>query len=86
MDTGMPSLIVLRFVFHQVFLGRSAGLHIEGNELPSLVYVSGEKRPGFTHYKEAGAMKELIPVSAHEQLDLPVCHFPLIYILISCCC
>ena len=50
-------------------MGHSGGLHIEGNELPSLVHVSGEKRPGFTHYKEAGAMKELIPVSAHEQLD-----------------
>ena len=32
----------------------------EGNELPSLVYVSREKRPGFDHHKKAGAMNALV--------------------------
>ncbi|ONM10563.1 Cellulose synthase-5 [Zea mays] len=40
----------------QVFLGHSGGLDVEGNELPRLVYVSREKRPGFQHHKKAGAM------------------------------
>ncbi|KAL0344326.1 UNVERIFIED_CONTAM: Cellulose synthase A catalytic subunit [UDP-forming] [Sesamum angustifolium] len=35
-----------------------------GNELPRLVYVSREKRPGFEHHKKAGAMNSLIRVSA----------------------
>lgn len=33
---------------------------IEGNELPRLVYVSREKRPGFDHHKKAGAMNALV--------------------------
>eukprot|EP00249_Psilotum_nudum_P010704 c22707_g3_i1 orf=364-2007(+) len=33
----------------QVFLGHSGGHDTEGNELPRLVYVSREKRPGFAH-------------------------------------
>ncbi|KAL0302559.1 UNVERIFIED_CONTAM: Cellulose synthase A catalytic subunit [UDP-forming] [Sesamum calycinum] len=37
---------------------------IEGNELPRLIYVSREKRPGFEHHKKAGAMNALIWVSA----------------------
>ncbi|XP_051178783.1 probable cellulose synthase A catalytic subunit 1 [UDP-forming] [Lolium perenne] len=48
----------------QVFLGHSGGLDTEGNELPRLVYVSREKRPGFQHHKKAGAMNALIRVSA----------------------
>ncbi|MCH88774.1 cellulose synthase A catalytic subunit 3, partial [Trifolium medium] len=40
----------------QVFLGQSGGLDADGNELPRLVYVSREKRPGFQHHKKAGAM------------------------------
>lgn len=48
----------------QVFLGHSGGHDIEGNELPRLVYVSREKRPGFQHHKKAGAMNALIRVSA----------------------
>ncbi|KAF5469430.1 hypothetical protein F2P56_013505 [Juglans regia] len=48
----------------QVFLGHSGGLDAEGNELPRLVYVSREKRPGFQHHKKAGAMNALIRVSA----------------------
>ncbi|XP_019447540.1 PREDICTED: cellulose synthase A catalytic subunit 1 [UDP-forming]-like isoform X2 [Lupinus angustifolius] len=48
----------------QVFLGHSGGLDMDGNELPRLVYVSREKRPGFQHHKKAGAMNALIRVSA----------------------
>ena len=33
---------------------------MEGNELPRLVYVSREKRPGFQHHKKAGAMNALV--------------------------
>ena len=44
----------------QVFLGQSGGRDIEGNELPSLVYVSREKRPGSNHHKKAGAMNALV--------------------------
>ncbi|KAL2503708.1 putative cellulose synthase A catalytic subunit 9 [UDP-forming] [Abeliophyllum distichum] len=48
----------------QVFLGHNGVHDIEGNELPSLVYVSREKRPGFEHHKKAGAMNALVRVSA----------------------
>ncbi|KAL8215602.1 hypothetical protein R6Q57_022439 [Mikania cordata] len=48
----------------QVFLGNNGVHDIEGNELPRLVYVSREKRPGFDHHKKAGAMNALIRVSA----------------------
>ncbi|XP_024382829.1 probable cellulose synthase A catalytic subunit 2 [UDP-forming] isoform X2 [Physcomitrium patens] len=48
----------------QVFLGHSGGLDTDGNELPRLVYVSREKRPGFNHHKKAGAMNALVRVSA----------------------
>lgn len=44
----------------QVFLGNSGGLDVDGNELPRLVYVSREKRPGFQHHKKAGAMNALV--------------------------
>jgi Cellulose synthase len=44
----------------QVFLGHSGGHDTEGNELPRLVYVSREKRPGFQHHKKAGAMNALV--------------------------
>ncbi|KAK4392709.1 Cellulose synthase A catalytic subunit [UDP-forming] [Sesamum angolense] len=47
----------------QVFLGHSGGLDVEGHELPRLVYVSREKRPGFQHHKKAGAMNALVRVS-----------------------
>ncbi|EER93135.1 hypothetical protein BDA96_01G022500 [Sorghum bicolor] len=48
----------------QVFLGQSGGHDVEGNELPRLVYVSREKRPGYDHHKKAGAMNALVRVSA----------------------
>uniref|UniRef100_A0A7N0TGY0 cellulose synthase (UDP-forming) n=1 Tax=Kalanchoe fedtschenkoi TaxID=63787 RepID=A0A7N0TGY0_KALFE len=48
----------------QVFLGQSGALDVEGNELPRLVYVSREKRPGYQHHKKAGAENALVRVSA----------------------
>ena len=44
----------------QVFLGQSGVRDVEGCELPRLVYVSREKRPGFEHHKKAGAMNSLV--------------------------
>ena len=43
-----------------MFLGHSGGLDTDGNELPRLIYVSREKRPGFQHHKKAGAMNALV--------------------------
>ncbi|KAH9694170.1 putative cellulose synthase A catalytic subunit 3 [Citrus sinensis] len=48
----------------KIFLGPSVGLDTDGNELPRLVYVSREKRPGFNNHKKAGAMNALVRVSA----------------------
>ncbi|XP_047063083.1 cellulose synthase A catalytic subunit 7 [UDP-forming]-like [Lolium rigidum] len=48
----------------QVYLGSQGALDVEGNELPRLVYVSREKRPGHNHHKKAGAMNALVRVSA----------------------
>nr|XP_017178755.2 cellulose synthase A catalytic subunit 2 [UDP-forming] isoform X1 [Malus domestica] len=48
----------------QVFLGNNGVHDVEGYELPHLIYVSREKRPGFDHHKKAGAMNALIRVSA----------------------
>ncbi|PWA59010.1 cellulose synthase A catalytic subunit 7 [Artemisia annua] len=48
----------------QMFLGHDGGLDTDGNELPRLVYVSREKRPGFNHHKKAGAMNALMRASA----------------------
>ncbi|KAJ4749713.1 Cellulose synthase [Rhynchospora pubera] len=48
----------------QVFLGQTGSHDIDGNELPRLVYVSREKRPGYPHHKKAGAMNALVRVSA----------------------
>ncbi|KAG5034191.1 hypothetical protein JHK87_009101 [Glycine soja] len=48
----------------QVFLGHSGAHDVEGNELPRLVYVSREKRPGYQHHKKAGAENALVRVSA----------------------
>lgn len=61
-------------VFHplQVFLGQSGGLDTEGNELPRLVYVSREKRPGFQHHKKAGAMNALVR-SSLLHIELLLC-------------
>ncbi|XAR66591.1 Cellulose synthase (UDP-forming) [Bertholletia excelsa] len=48
----------------QVFLGQTGAHDIEENELPRLVYVSREKRPGYQHHKKAGAENALVRVSA----------------------
>jgi cellulose synthase A len=48
----------------QVYLGSQGALDVEGRELPRLVYVSREKRPGHNHHKKAGAMNSLVRVSA----------------------
>lgn len=48
----------------QVFLGHDGVRDVEGNELPRLVYVSREKRPGFDHHKKAGAMNSLVRAAA----------------------
>ncbi|MQM22891.1 hypothetical protein Taro_055950 [Colocasia esculenta] len=50
----------------QVFLGQTGGHDTEGNELPRLVYVSREKRPGFNHHKKAGAMNALVLSLSHQ--------------------
>ncbi|XP_058752868.1 cellulose synthase A catalytic subunit 9 [UDP-forming]-like [Vicia villosa] len=47
----------------QILLGHNGGDN-EGNELPSLVYISREKRPAFQHHTKAGAMNALLRVSA----------------------
>lgn len=44
----------------QVYLGSEGALDIEGKELPRLVYVSREKRPGYQHHKKAGAENALV--------------------------
>ncbi|XP_062079852.1 cellulose synthase A catalytic subunit 4 [UDP-forming]-like [Humulus lupulus] len=48
----------------QVWLGSGGALDVEGKELPRLVYISREKRPGYQHHKKAGAMNALVRVSA----------------------
>ncbi|KAF9624033.1 hypothetical protein IFM89_007731 [Coptis chinensis] len=52
-------LILVRSSHHaisygMVFLGQDSVCDVEGNELPRLVYVSREKKPGFDHHKKAG--------------------------------
>lgn len=42
---------------------------LDGNELPKLVYVSREKRPGFDHHKKAGAMNSLVSLSLSLKLS-----------------
>ncbi|CAI0475973.1 unnamed protein product [Linum tenue] len=48
----------------QVFLGNTGARDMDGNELPRLIYVSREKRPGYQHHKKAGAENALVRVSA----------------------
>lgn len=50
----------MTFWVFQVFLGDTGAHDIEGNELPRLVYVSREKRPGYQHHKKAGAENALV--------------------------
>ncbi|XP_057836478.2 cellulose synthase-like protein E6 [Cryptomeria japonica] len=48
----------------QVLLERGKDTNVEGHDLPSLVYVSREKRPGNPHNFKAGALNVLIRVSS----------------------
>lgn len=43
----------------QVLEGQSGHI-VSGKELPCLVYMSREKRPGFDHRKKAGAVNALV--------------------------
>ena len=52
------------FLGLQVYLGSEGALDVDGKELPRLVYVSREKRPGYQHHKKAGAMNALVSVSS----------------------
>ncbi|KAF9607569.1 hypothetical protein IFM89_036931, partial [Coptis chinensis] len=45
---------------------------VKGNELPRLVYVSREKRPGFDHHKKAGAMYTLINMKGLDGIQGPI--------------
>ena len=65
----MFSPLISYFTLLQVFLGHEGGLDSDGNELPRLVYVSREKRPGFQHHKKAGAMNALV---SNHQSDVVV--------------
>eukprot|EP00253_Pinus_taeda_P017146 PITA_17146 len=47
----------------QVLLDKGEAKDIQGNDLPSLIYVSREKRPGISHNYKAGALNVLIRVS-----------------------
>lgn len=50
---------------------------VEGNELPRLVYVSREKRPGFDHHKKAGAMNALVSINSLYYFGSGSADFPL---------
>jgi len=57
----------------KVFLGSDGVRDVENNELPRLVYVSREKRPGFDHHKKAGAMNSLVNDILFKALNLLLC-------------
>ena len=67
----------------QVFLGHSGGLDTEGNELPRLVYVSREKRPGFQHHKKAGAMNALVSSYILETVQNYQLHFNMLVVMVD---
>ncbi|GFZ13530.1 cellulose synthase A4 [Actinidia rufa] len=56
----------------QVYLGSEGALDVEGKELPKLVYVSREKRPGYQHHKKAGAMNAMINMKGLDGIQGPV--------------
>ncbi|TKY72666.1 Cellulose synthase A catalytic subunit 4 of UDP-forming [Spatholobus suberectus] len=56
----------------QVYLGSAGALDVEGKELPRLVYISREKRPGYPHHKKAGAMNALINMKGLDGIQGPV--------------
>jgi cellulose synthase/poly-beta-1,6-N-acetylglucosamine synthase-like glycosyltransferase len=47
----------------QILLENGEDKDIQGNDLPSLIYVSREKRPGIPHHYKAGALNVLIRIS-----------------------
>lgn len=55
----------------QVYLGSEGALDVEGKELPRLVYVSREKRPGYDHHKKAGAMNAMVSSFYLISIELP---------------
>lgn len=59
----------------QVFLGHSGAHDIEGNELPRLVYVSREKRPGYQHHKKAGAENALVILYTTKAIPQMLVHY-----------
>ena len=44
----------------QILLENGEDKDILGNDLPSLIYVSREKRPGIPHHYKAGALNVLV--------------------------
>lgn len=66
----------------QVFLGHSGGHDSEGNELPRLVYVSREKRPGFQHHKKAGAMNALVPFFLNSSAFISLSYKVVVYLFL----
>ena len=62
----------------QVYLGSGGALDVEGKELPRLVYMSREKRPGYQHHKKAGAMNALVSNKTSDCMD-----YSLIYIILG---
>ncbi|KAF0926993.1 hypothetical protein E2562_029220 [Oryza meyeriana var. granulata] len=56
----------------QVFLGETGARDFDGNELPRLVYVSRQKRPGYQHHKKAGAMNALVNMKGLDGIQGPV--------------
>ena len=60
LKTYLTIFIFLFALCIKVFLGNNGVLDVENHELPRLVYVSREKRPGFDHHKKAGAMNSLV--------------------------
>jgi hypothetical protein len=51
----------------QVLLGHPGDQDAEGNELPRLLYVSREKKPGFQHHTKAGALNALVRTCVVQQ-------------------
>lgn len=47
----------------QILLEKGEDRDIQGNDLPGLIYVSREKRPGIPHHYKAGALNVLLRVS-----------------------
>jgi hypothetical protein len=44
----------------QILLEKGEDRDIQGNDLPGLIYVSREKRPGIPHHYKAGALNVLV--------------------------